>query len=120
LAFAELSTVVPQSGAEYAYFNAAFTAFHKFFGPLPSFLYIWIMVLVVRPAEVAILLLTFSEYVCTPIIDFFSLNLNLEDTDHIKKLIGLSALGWLSFYSILVQNLTFAIIDVNFRYYNVY
>ncbi|CAH2234897.1 jg23508 [Pararge aegeria aegeria] len=61
LSFAELGTVVGKSGAEYAYFQAAFGKMHKFWGPLPSFICAWIYVVILRPAEVAIIVLTFAN-----------------------------------------------------------
>lgn len=93
LSFAELGTVVPSSGAEYAFFRAAFTDCHSFFGPLPGFVYIWVIVFLVRPAEVAILVLTFSEYTYTPIVHYFSLEISPLMESVLKKLIALLAVG---------------------------
>lgn len=69
LAYAELGTIVPRSGSEYAYFMESFAPLHKFWGRLPAFLYSIIMIFIVRPAEVAVVVLTFSEYLCQPILD---------------------------------------------------
>lgn len=44
LCFAELGTIVPRSGAEYAYLIEAFSKTHKFWGPLPSFVCAWVYV----------------------------------------------------------------------------
>lgn len=44
LCFAELGTVVPRSGAEYAYLIEAFAKTNKFWGPLPSFVCAWVYV----------------------------------------------------------------------------
>ncbi|KAJ8667295.1 hypothetical protein QAD02_008957 [Eretmocerus hayati] len=71
LAFAELSSLVPRSGAEYAYFIDAFSPLHAYLGPLPAFLCSWIYVFVLRPAEqwdqvkklIAILALTMITYI---------------------------------------------------------
>uniref|UniRef100_A0A1B6FK86 b(0,+)-type amino acid transporter 1 n=1 Tax=Cuerna arida TaxID=1464854 RepID=A0A1B6FK86_9HEMI len=97
LAFAELGTVVPQSGAEYSYFRAAFSPLHKFFGPLPSFLYVWVVVLILRPAEVAIIVLTFAEYIYSPIASAISAELTYFKQELLKKLIGTLALGVITF-----------------------
>lgn len=69
LAFAELGTVIPRSGAEYAYFIDSFGPLHKFWGHLPAFLFSWMMILVIRPAEVAIIVLTFSKYFSQPLME---------------------------------------------------
>lgn len=53
LCFAELGTIVPRSGADYAYLMEAFSSTHKLWGPLPSFVCAWIYVLFLRPAEIA-------------------------------------------------------------------
>lgn len=68
LSFAELGTVVGKSGAEYAYFQEAFGNTHKFWGPLPSFICAWIYVVILRPAEVAIIVMTFAEYAIQPFL----------------------------------------------------
>lgn len=93
LAFAELGTVVPQSGAEYSYYRAAFSPLHKFLGPLPCFIYVWVMVLVLRPAEVAIVILTFSEYVYSPVVSLAGLQVSDADEEWIKRIIGVVVLG---------------------------
>lgn len=97
LSFAELGTVVPSSGAEYAFFRAAFNDFHNFFGPLPGFIYIWVIVFLVRPAEVAILVLTFSEYTYTPIVHYFKLEISPFMESVLKKLIALLAVGLITY-----------------------
>lgn len=97
LAFAELGTVVPRSGAEYAYFMDAFGPLHKFWGKLPAFIASWVYVVVLRPAEVAVIVLTFAEYFCQPILDALETNLTEGDTSAIKKIVGLLALGIITF-----------------------
>lgn len=66
LAFAELSAVVPRSGAEYAYFMDAYGPLHRYLGQLPAFTCSWVMVFLLRPAEVAIICLTFAENLMQP------------------------------------------------------
>lgn len=62
LAFAELGAVVPRSGSEYAFFTDSFGPLNKFWGPLPAFIYAFLMVLLIRPCSVTIVTLTSAEY----------------------------------------------------------
>ncbi|KAI5701351.1 hypothetical protein M8J75_008577 [Diaphorina citri] len=99
LSYAELGTVVGKSGAEYSFYNAAFTPLHKFWGPLPSFINAWISVIFVRPAEVAVIILTFSEYFTT----FFIYQTKIDPAyfDYTKKLVALLALGIITFINFM-------------------
>lgn len=86
-----MGTVVPRSGAEYAYFMDSFSTLHKFWGNLPAFIASWVYVVVLRPAEVAVITLTFAEYLCKPILD--ALGACDMDTEAIKKYVAILALG---------------------------
>lgn len=92
LAFAELGTVVPRSGAEYAYFTEAFSELHPFWGPLPSFICAWVFVLILRPAEVAVIILTFSEYMIQPFAPYL-VNIPEDTMWQAKKLIAILGIG---------------------------
>nr|CAI5840588.1 unnamed protein product [Callosobruchus analis] len=59
---------------------------------LLAFVYSWIMILVIRPAEVAILVLTFSQYLCQPIFDTLCMK-DSADTDRVIKSLAIAALG---------------------------
>ncbi|XP_052229246.1 b(0,+)-type amino acid transporter 1-like isoform X1 [Dreissena polymorpha] len=58
LTYSELGTLVRKSGGEYAYILEAF-------GQVPAFLFAWTSVIVIRPSSIAIICLTFSEYLTT-------------------------------------------------------
>ncbi|XP_010945686.2 b(0,+)-type amino acid transporter 1-like isoform X1 [Camelus bactrianus] len=60
LCYAELGTLVPESGGEYAYIL-------RTFGSLPAFLVIYTFVLVGRPAAIAAISLSFAKYVMVPL-----------------------------------------------------
>lgn len=62
LCYCEMGTMIPKSGAEYAYLYDAF-------GPLPAFLYSWTLALIIRPSSLTVVALTFARYVSQP---FFS------------------------------------------------
>lgn len=101
LAYAELGTIVPRSGSEYAYFMDSFGPLHKFWGRLPAFLYSIIMIFVVKPAEVAVVVLTFSEYMCQPILDALCISDPIS-TQRLKKLTALLTLCKRRYESIFV------------------
>ena len=50
------------------------------------------MIFIIRPAEVAVIILTFSEYLCQPILDVLCVH-NPEETEKVIKTIALAALG---------------------------
>ncbi|VDO85575.1 unnamed protein product [Schistosoma margrebowiei] len=58
--YAELGTIIERSGGDYIYVYEAF-------GPFIGFLRLWMEVMVVKPATVAIVALAFGEYVVVPL-----------------------------------------------------
>ncbi|XP_029734960.1 b(0,+)-type amino acid transporter 1 [Aedes albopictus] len=101
LCFAELGTVVPRSGAEYAYLIEAFKKTNKFWGPLPSFICAWVYVVVLRPAEIAVIILTFAEYSILPFSNILGLkSLPEEDLHNLIKLIALLGLGVITYINL--------------------
>ncbi|XP_062923063.1 b(0,+)-type amino acid transporter 1 [Mobula hypostoma] len=59
LCYADLGTMIPQSGGEYSYLLEAF-------GPIPAFLYSWMSITVVKPSSFAIICLSFAQYAAAP------------------------------------------------------
>lgn len=57
--YAELGTVIRESGGEYIYI-------YRTFGPIPAFMLIFSSVLFVRPAGIAGIALSFAQYVVAP------------------------------------------------------
>jgi L-type amino acid transporter 9 len=102
LCFAELGTIVPKSGAEYAYLMEAFGANHKFWGPLPSFVCAWIYVLFLRPAEIAVIVLTFGQYTIKPFHHLIHLDdMTEENQSNIIKLISILGLGLMTYINLV-------------------
>lgn len=91
LSYAEIGTVVNKSGGEFSFYQSAFAGLHPFWGPLPSFIHSWVCTMFVRPTEVAIIVLTFAEYVVQPITLWA--NMTPEETKMLKKIISIVALG---------------------------
>lgn len=100
LTFAELSTVVPRSGAEYVYFVEAFSPLHRYWGQLPGFLCSWISVMILRPAEVAVVILTFAEYLIQPFSGYLGC-LSANQTLLLKRLIAALALSVMTYINVM-------------------
>lgn len=65
LCYAELGTLVTESGAEWAFFMEGFAS-KKFgnrkFKDIPAFLYVWVSAWLLKPSSLAIICLTCAEY----------------------------------------------------------
>lgn len=59
LCYCELGTMIPKSGGEFVYLLEGL-------GALPAFLYSWTSVVLLRPAQTAIIALAFGSYVAEP------------------------------------------------------
>ncbi|KAG8524335.1 Asc-type amino acid transporter 1 [Galemys pyrenaicus] len=60
LCYAELGVAIPKSGGDYAYVN-------EIFGGLAGFLLLWSAVLIMYPTSLAVISMTFSNYVLQPV-----------------------------------------------------
>ncbi|XP_050422948.1 b(0,+)-type amino acid transporter 1-like [Adelges cooleyi] len=91
LSYAELGGIVNKSGGEFSFYQYAFADMHKFWGPLVSFIYSWVSIMYIRPAEVAIIILTFAKYFVRPISVAVSMD---PDYEHcLRKLVSILVLG---------------------------
>ncbi|XP_025418600.1 b(0,+)-type amino acid transporter 1-like isoform X2 [Sipha flava] len=95
LSFAELGTMVHKSGGQFSFYQFAFADLHKFWGPLPSFIYSWVNIMYTRPAGAAIIILTFAEYFIRPVSLWSSMTPETEST--MKILVGILALCTITF-----------------------
>jgi len=96
LCYSELGTLIKKSGGEAAYIKQAYSfnskkPNHIVLGELMSFLFVWTTSLFVRPAGVAVVLLTFGEYVTKAADPYCNLSNNSI------RMLALSALGELSY-----------------------
>lgn len=48
--------------------------------------------IIIRPAEVAVIVLTFSEYLCQPVMDALCIE-DLQSIQQVKKAVALAGLG---------------------------
>ena len=86
LAYAELGTLIPKSGGEYAYFVDGLGPMHSFWGPLPAFLYSWLAVLLLRPTTLAVGCLSCANYTLIPLLAALKICLKPEEVDMLVKL----------------------------------
>lgn len=68
--YAELASLVPRSGSTYIYFMESFGPLHKFWGPLPGFIYSFVYLVIACPVGIAILMLVSAEYLLQSVLYF--------------------------------------------------
>ncbi|XP_045193427.1 b(0,+)-type amino acid transporter 1-like isoform X3 [Mercenaria mercenaria] len=91
LSYAELGTMITKSGAEYAYLQEAFSPLHRVLGPIPSFLFAWTSVLILKPALFGVTSMSFAVYVVEP---FWG---QCGSTDMIVKIVAVLCLFLITF-----------------------
>ncbi len=69
LCYAEIGTVIPRSGGEIAYMKEGIGSAHPQTGAVLAYLYNWASAFILRPSSIAILALTFSQYVLSGIMN---------------------------------------------------
>jgi len=62
LCYAEIGTLIPKSGGEFPYLQESF-------GPIPAFLFAWTSTVVLKPASLGMLSLTFAKYTLSQTYD---------------------------------------------------
>jgi L-type amino acid transporter 9 len=60
--YAELGTVIKDSGADYSYL-------HYGYGPIISYMFSWVNNILVKPASLSLITLTCAEYIIVPLFD---------------------------------------------------
>lgn len=65
----------------------SFGKMHPFWGPLPAFIYSFVVIILVRPVEVVVVVLTSAEYIVEMIKDFICIE-NSDDIQMAKKFIA--------------------------------
>nr|XP_006817414.1 PREDICTED: Y+L amino acid transporter 2-like [Saccoglossus kowalevskii] len=89
LCMAELGTTIPKFGGEYIYI-------HEAFGALPAFLYLWVLMVILKPTTQAIIMLTFAEYVVYPVF------IECDETSLLtKRLLAVAGILFLTFVNVL-------------------
>lgn len=90
LCMAELGTSIADSGGDYSYIKLAY-------GPVLSFLYLWVTVLIILPCSNAVAALTFANYVIQPFYE------DCPIPNHAVRLFALTIiliLVWINCYSV--------------------
>lgn len=87
LCYAELGTMIPKSGGEFAYLLEAF-------GAPSAFLYSWTSVTLLRPSQTAIIALAFGKYVAEPFFpSCMTQDADRQDLNVLVKLLAALCIG---------------------------
>ncbi|XP_065202893.1 b(0,+)-type amino acid transporter 1 [Planococcus citri] len=90
LAYAELGTMNPSSGAEYVYFMDAF-------GSFAAYMFSWTSALILKPSQIAIICLSFAEYV----VEYFTTGCEISDFSvKVISVITILTLLYINCYSV--------------------
>eukprot|EP00108_Taenia_solium_P008936 TsM_000416100 transcript=TsM_000416100 gene=TsM_000416100 len=97
--YAELGTLIHRSGADYAYILEAF-------GPFFGFLRLWVEVIVVRPATIAVIAMTFAKYTLQPIFP------DCQQPDMAVRLLGAACILIITYINCYSTRLSTRVQDV--------
>ncbi|XP_062817640.1 asc-type amino acid transporter 1 isoform X2 [Anolis carolinensis] len=90
LCYAELGVTIPKSGGDYSYVS-------EVFGELAGFLLLWSAVLIMYPTSLAVIALTFSNYVLQPV---FPNCIPPYKASRVLSMVCLSLLTWVNSTSV--------------------
>jgi L-type amino acid transporter 10 len=62
LCYAEIGGLIPRNGAEIAYMKEGIGSVHERIGEILAYLFVWTSAFILKPASIAVLTLTFSQY----------------------------------------------------------
>ncbi|CAF4190769.1 unnamed protein product [Rotaria socialis] len=62
LCYAEIGALIPRNGAEIAYMKEGIGSVHERVGEILAYLFVWTSACILKPASIAVLTLTFSQY----------------------------------------------------------
>ena len=105
LCYAELGTMIPKSGGEHAYLN-------EVYGPPIAFLFAWTAIIVLKPSALAIISLSFGEYVVQPFYEGSECGPPTSAT----KIVAVLCVGKFIFLMLLVLNHTYFLFQGAPRY----
>ncbi|KAM7541642.1 hypothetical protein Aperf_G00000032421 [Anoplocephala perfoliata] len=97
--YAELGTLIHRSGADYAYILEAF-------GPFFGFLRLWVEVIVVRPATMAVIAMTFAKYILQPIFP------DCGQPDMVVRMLGAACLLLITYVNCYSTRLSTRVQDI--------
>lgn len=86
---------------------------------MPAFLCSWVYVVILRPAEIAVIVLTCAEYSVQPLRSLIGLDqIGAAEEEKVTKLIALLGLGWCFFLAAYIYYI--AKTPNIYRHYNVH
>ena len=72
--------MIPSSGAEYSYYLVAF-------GPFSAYMFSWVSTIIIKPSQLAIICLSFAEYV----VEAFTYE--CSPSPDLLKIVGMTTVG---------------------------
>ncbi|CAF3978914.1 unnamed protein product [Rotaria sp. Silwood2] len=86
LCYAEIGTVIPRNGAEVAYLKEGIGSVHERIGDILAYLHVWTTIFIIKPASIAVISLTFSQYFLSGIMS------NCGSSSELVKMLAIFAI----------------------------